>query len=287
MTARMSTKPVISASKVAGLIGLHKFQDSYEIMYDLLCRDPEMKHKIAALEAQFHRKPFHKVKNEVLGDTNVMACVSAGLRACGRTEDVKGVLKEVEGSVTTLLQLRYPHYPADVREQLVGEVRGKVSKQRGINNEAKILDTYEVDNDVKVTERNTKTLRKEYETYILSGRTDGWVASQNRIVDSKERTRYFADVPVYDEIQLRVYMEMMGCPESELIERFPDGKIRVTKFTNDVEKWGAIQKSLESAVESMTKASQSEDELKRIIFANSVEYHGGQTTLDVAPKLNI
>lgn len=287
MTARMSSKPVISASKVAGLIGLHKYQDSYEIMYDLLCRDPEMKHKIAALETRFRRKPFHKVKNEVLNDTNVMACVSAGLRACSRTEDVRGVLKEVEGSASTLLQLRYPHYPADVREQLVGEIRGKVTKQRGINNEAKILDTYEVDHDVKVTERNTKMLRKEYETYILTGRTDGWVESENRIVDSKERTRYFPEVPLYDEIQLRTYMEMQGCPESELIERFPDGKIRITKFTNDSDKWAAIQKSLESAIESMTKACQSEDELKRIIFANSVEHHGGQTTLNFTPKLDI
>jgi hypothetical protein len=287
MTTKMSIKPVISASKVAGLIGLHKFQDAHEIMYDLLCRDPVLKDKIAGLELRLHRKPFHKVKNEVLNDTNVAACVSAGLRSCSRTDDVKGVLKEVENAVTTLLHLRYPHYTPDVREQLVCEIRGKVSKQRGINNEAKILDTYEVSHDVKVTERNTKMLRKEYATYVLTGRTDGWVASENRIVDSKERTRFFADVPLYDEIQLRVYMEMMGCPESELIERFPDGTMRVTKFTNDPEKWAAIQKSLESAIETLTKASQNEEELKRIIFANSVEFHGSQTTLNFAPKLDI
>ena len=283
----MSTKPVISASKVAGLIGLHKFQDAHEVMYDLLCRDPVIKNKIAGLEVRFHRKPFHKVKNEILNDTNVSACVSAGLRACSRTEDIAGVLKEVEGSVTTLLQLRYPQYTADVRDQLVGEVRGKVSKQRGINNEAKILDTYEVDHEVKVTERNTKTLRKDYDTYVLSGRTDGWVESENRIVDSKERTRFFHEVPLYDEIQLRVYMEMMGCPESELIERFPDGKIRVTKFTNDRDKWSAIESSIVRAVDTMRNAAQNEDELKRIIFANSVEFHGSQTTLNFAPKLDI
>ena len=256
-------------------------------MYDLLCKDPILKHKIAALELRLHRKPFHIVKNEVFNDTNVSACVSAGVRACSRTEDVKSVLTEVEGAVTTLLQLRYPQYSADVREQLAGEIRGKVSKQRGINNEAKILDTYETNHDLKVTERNTKMLRKEYETYTLTGRTDGWVASENRIVDSKERTRYFPDVPVYDEIQLRVYMEMMGCPESELIERFPDGKLRVTKFTNDADKWAAIQTSLARAVDTMRKAAENEEELKRIILENSIEFHGSQTTLDAAPKLDI
>jgi hypothetical protein len=280
-------KPVISASKVAGLIGLHKFQDAHEVMYDLLCRDPAVKSRIAKLEEEACRRPFHEVKNQILKDTNVMACISAGLRACSRTEDVKSVLKEVEGSVTTLLQLRYPQYSADVREQLACEIRGKVSKQRGINNENKILDSYEVDHDVKVTERNTKMLRKEYPTFVLTGRTDGWVASENRIVDSKERTRHFPDVPLYDEIQLRTYMEMQGCPESELIERFPDGKTRITKFLNDSEKWTSIQTSIESAVETMKRALENEEELKRIVFANSVEYHGSPAVSSKTPSMAI
>jgi hypothetical protein len=42
--------PEISASKVAGFIGLHKFQNSNDIAYELLCKDAATKAKINAIE---------------------------------------------------------------------------------------------------------------------------------------------------------------------------------------------------------------------------------------------
>lgn len=47
--------PEISASKVAGLIGLHRYQKPAEIQYDLLCKDPETKQKIQAIEKEYNR----------------------------------------------------------------------------------------------------------------------------------------------------------------------------------------------------------------------------------------
>lgn len=266
--------PTISASKVAGLIGVHRYQEQHEVLYDLMSRNKEARDRINALEVSANRRPFQQVVDEVLKDQAVKNCVYAGLRACQRTQDVKGVLQEVEIKANIILNLRYDHFPPEVRQALVGEIRGKVSKQRGINNEAKILDQYEVAQDVKVTERNTRSLKMDMGKYILTGRTDGWVASENRVVDSKDRTRWFPEVPVYDEIQLRVYMKMLGCPEAELIERFPDGRTRVTKFANDAAKWDVIEKAIESAVATMNAALVDEETLKRIVFANTVEIHG-------------
>jgi hypothetical protein len=42
--------PEISASKVAGLIGLHKYQNADEIAYELIAKDPVGKAKIAEIE---------------------------------------------------------------------------------------------------------------------------------------------------------------------------------------------------------------------------------------------
>jgi hypothetical protein len=267
--------PTISASKVAGLIGLNRYQEQGDIMYDLMCRDKAVKERITKLEETSNRRPFYKVADEVLSDSAVKSCIYSALRACKNTEDVRGVLGDVEVTARTLMNLRYSQYPEEVRESLVQEIRGKVAKQRGLNNENKILNQYEVAHDVKVVERNTKMLKKNFGTFVLSGRTDGWVASENRVVDSKDRTRWFPEVPVYDEIQLRVYMNMIGCPESELIERFPDGRTRVTKFLNDPEKWDTIQKAIEAAVETMNKALVDEEALKRIVFANTIEINNG------------
>lgn len=262
--------PEISASKVAGLIGLHRYQKPVEIQYELLCKDKSIKEKIQAIEREYTRRSFASVVNEVMRDQPVLDCVASGLEAAKTTTDVASVLDEVEQQAKLILSLRRDGFTPELRNQLAAEVRGKVSRQRGLNNENTILDQYETQRDVKVTDRNTKTFKKSYGSFRLIGRTDGYVASENRIVDSKDRTRFWPQVPLYDEIQLRCYMEMSGATESELIERFPDGEVRHTKFVNDPEKWRILQEALEKAVVGLNAAVDDVAELQRIVFANTV-----------------
>jgi hypothetical protein len=281
--------PEISASKVAGLIGLHKYQNPNEVLYELLCKDKTTKERIVALEKAHGRRAFSSVVNEVMRDHTVMDCISTGVSAANKTEDVSAVLAAVEEQAGLILALRRDDFTPEVRAQLAAEIRGQVSKQRGLRNENNILDQYEVQRDVKVTERNTKVFRKDYGKFKLIGRTDGYVASENRIVDSKDRTRFWEQVPLYDEIQLRCYMEMAGATESELIERFPSGDVRHTKFPHDVEKWRLLQEAIEKAVMKLNAALDSQEELKKIVFANTVciESNGGDTTIRRSSRVSI
>jgi hypothetical protein len=281
--------PEISASKVAGLIGLHKYQQPHEILYELLCKDKTTKERIVALEQLHGRRSFNAVLNDVLKEQSVADCISAGVTAANKTEDVASVLAEVEEQAGLILALRRDSYTPEVRAQLVSEIRGQVSKQRGIRNENAILDQYEIHRDVKVVERNTKTFKKDYGKFKLIGRTDGYVASENRIVDSKDRTRFWAQVPLYDEIQLRCYMEMAGASESELIERFPNGEVRHTKFMNDPEKWRVLQEAIEKAVAKLNAALDDADELKKVVFANTVciQSNGGDYAIRRSPRISI
>jgi len=261
--------PEISATKVAGLIGLHKFQNANEVFYDILCKDKLIKARIQDIEKANHRRPFYDVLEDILKEDAIKGCVNKGIRDCSMTTNVPGVLAGVEEQARLVLNLRHSFTP-EVQAQLVHEIRGKVAKQRGLQNEDRILNTYETARDVKVTQRNTKTIRKDYGRFRLVGRTDGFVESENRIVDSKDRTRFFTEVPIYDEIQLRCYMSMTGATESELIERFPDGRTRHTKFVNDPEKWKTLQDAIEKAVAEMNAALRDNDTLKRIVFTNTV-----------------
>jgi hypothetical protein len=281
--------PEISASKVAGLIGLHKYQQPHEILYELLSKDKTTKERIVALEQLYGRRSFHAVLNEVLKDQPVLDCISAGVAAANKTEDVAAVLAEVEEQAALILALRRDAYTPEVRAQLVSEIRGQVSKQRGIRNESAILDQYEIHRDVKVIERNTRTFKKDYGKFRMIGRTDGYVASENRIVDSKDRTRFWSQVPLYDEIQLRCYMEMAGASESELIERFPTGEVRHTKFINDPEKWRVLQEAIEKAVAKLNAALDDPDELKKIVFANTVciQSNGGVASNRRSSRISI
>jgi len=263
--------PELSASKVAGFIGLHKYQNPDEIFYELLARDSVGKARITELQQKHNRQSYNKLVNEILKDSAVRDCIACGVSAANRTTNVTGVLEEVQQQASAVLALRHDQLTPELRDRIAEEIRGSVSKQRGLDNEEKILDTYEQAREVKVTERNTKTIKKDMGNYRLVGRCDGYVAAQRRIVDSKDRTRKWPSVPLYDEIQLRCYMVMYDALESELIERFPDKTNRNTVYANDPEKWKHIEDLIQMAVTKLNQALESEEELKRIVFANTVE----------------
>jgi len=160
--------------------------------------------------------------------------------------------------------------PAEVKVLLEKEANGDIVKARGNRDENLILDAYEKTENVVVEERNTRHLRLDMGSYVITGRTDGWVASKNRVVDAKNRQRKWPTVPVYDIVQLRVYMKMIGCPDSEIAERFTDGTTRNTVYTNDPKEWAKIQSDLEEAVERLIEMSKDETVLQRVLNANTV-----------------
>lgn len=263
--------PEIPASKVAALIGLNRYQNPNEVIYSLMQKDSKLKKQIEAIEKENNRRSYQKVVNEVLAQDPIRDCVSAGLDACKKTTDVAAVLESVEDAAKLILALRNDHLNPELREQIAAEVRGKVTKQRGLNNEDAILNNYEKEQDVKVTERNTRMIRKDYSTFKIIGRLDGFVESENRIVDSKDRTRVWSSVPIYDEVQMRCYMDMTGASQAELIERFPDRSTRTTKYLNDAEKWKVIRDAVEQKVALMNEMVEDAEKLKRIVFLNTVE----------------
>ena len=262
--------PEISASNVAGLIGLHNYKSKEEVMYSVMSKNKLIRELIKDIEMKTNRRPFDQICKDVLKDSSIAMCVKQGISKAQVTTDVQSVLDEVKSKANTIVQLRWTQYPKDVQERLVQEVSGVVSKQRGLKNENTILDAYEVEREVKVTERNTKVCQKVFPTFKMIGRIDGYVESENRIVDSKDRTRFWNNVPIYDEIQLRCYMNMLNAKESELIERFPDRSVRHTKFTNDEDKWKVIESAIEQSVTEMNNALKDHTLLKEIIFANTV-----------------
>lgn len=263
--------PELSASKVAGFIGLHRYQNPDEIFYELLARDLVGKVKIANIQKQYNRHSYNKLVNDILKDSAVKDCISCGVFAAQRTSNVVGVLDTVEKQANAVLAMRHENLSEELRNRLADEIRGQVSKQRGLDNEEKILDTYEAAREVKVVERNTKTIKKDCGNYKLVGRCDGYVAEQKRIVDSKDRTRLWTSVPLYDEIQLRCYMQMYDAEESELIERFPNKTERHTVYKNEPEKWKHIHDLIEMGVTKLNTTLEDDEELKRIVFMNTVE----------------
>lgn len=263
--------PEIAASKVAGLIGLNKFQEVDAVMYDLVCKDKGWKAKIRDIETQHNRISYQSIVATTLRDPILQTCVKQGIEAMQTCEDGEEVLDRVNEQASVVLALRYADkYDAATRERLVKEVEGEVSKKRGLKNEKEVLDQYEQTRNVQVVERNAKMYKKKYPTFVLLGMIDGYVAKQNRVVDSKERMVEWPSVPLYDEIQMRVYMELTGAKEAELIERFPSGRVRTTVYTRKEEQWKPIEVAITSAVARLQTILASPEALKRMVFQRTV-----------------
>lgn len=264
--------PEISASNLAGFIGLHEYKPQHEVLFEILCKDRSILPKIEEIQREHGRRSFKKTLNDLQRDSAIQHCIQSALRNCRENENVSDIIAETQAKAEAVIILQYPQYSdKDERSRLAKEIAGMVSKQRGIQNETAILNNYETQRNVRVTERNARMYRKDCGSYQLIGKIDGYVESQNRVVDSKERTRPWPKVPLYDEIQLRTYMILTGAAEAELVERFPDGTTRTTKYMNDVEKWKPIQDLLEKTVEKLNDILTNPEELKRIVISNTVK----------------
>jgi hypothetical protein len=272
--------PELSASKLAGFVGLHAYQSSTDLAYEILCKDPIAKAAIAEIERATGRRSFNAVATEVLKEGPIAGCIASGLREARHTANLSAVLGDVRDQAALILDLRNDSFSPALRARLADEVRGQVAKRRGLANEDSILNTYETARAVKVTERNTKTLKKDMGTWTLVGRCDGYVAAENRIVDSKDRTRFWPQVPLYDEIQLRCYMALYEATESELIERFPNGTTRQTVYPADPAKWATLVAAVDKGMEALQRAKTDDEELKRIVIANTVVVHPNERAHD-------
>lgn len=265
----MTSIPEISASAVAALIGMNPYRTPHEVMYQVLQKNSAIKLRIRQLETQHSRIGREAMKRKLLEDREIRKIIYNGLEETKTNPDIRGIVNAAEAQIGVVAALRYSNIPDEFRGPILHEAASEIHKRRGLRNENEVLDNYEKETNQVVEERNTRMARKNYGEFILCGRIDGYVAKLNRIVDSKERTYYREAVPIYDEVQMRVYMDLLSADESELIERFPDRTVRKTVFPRDSNKWGAITAALRTAVDEIKEATQSEMKLMQIIESNT------------------
>ena len=265
----MAFHPSISASAVAALIGKNPYRPPYEAMYAILRKESTLKERMTRLENTNQLVSLDMIRRKVSASPDVRHIVNLGIKETDTDENIPAIVERAAETINAVAAARFPGIPENVRREIVKECASDIQKQRGLRNENEVLDQYEVATDTVVTERNTCMRYATFDTFKLCGRIDGYVASLNRIVDSKERTRHWPKVPVYDEIQLRVYMELMKCPEAELVERFPNGQKRNTVFMRDDDEWKSIYDGLVAASQEMMAAASSDEALLKIIQANT------------------
>ena len=245
---------------------VEKEVDAAKILWDAEAKSHALDLKVAAgIEVSAEERAAVRSEIEVAAVAKKIAA-----EAVSAAPSVDQALAAVEATCQKIID-RTPNMAPAMAAQLLADARGEVAKKCGLNTEDKILNTYEAERNVVLTERNTRMLRMEKDTFTLVGRTDGFVASQNRVVDSKNRTRFWTTPPIYDIIQLRVYMHMLNAADSELIEKFPKHPTRHTVYTNDHEEWANIEAALNLATRRMGEILGDASSLEDLVFKNTVE----------------
>jgi hypothetical protein len=117
----------------------------------------------------------------------------------------------------------------------------EIQKQRGIRLENIVEDNYEKKTGSSINERNSYT-QFECDDYKLIGYVDGMI--DDKVMETKNRKRYWVEPPEYDIIQLRCYMFMKGKLDGILFENFPGRESRSTNILWDDEEWDDIHDSL-------------------------------------------
>jgi hypothetical protein len=104
-------------------------------------------------------------------------------------------------------------------------VRSESSRNRGNRDEDAALNQVEKEMGTAITGRNACLFRRNvYSDPTLEigviGRVDGWRKEANEIVEVKNRmNRFFDKIPLYEKVQLQVYMWMTGAATCRWVQR--------------------------------------------------------------------
>ena len=272
-------KPRFSASEVAGILGRNPYKTKNEVLLKVISQMPQFKEIVLAAKTavggktdkEFVDAAPHEVHvalakcvreaTEAKSDAEVESIVSSfkqtnarvllkecleGSRTVASPEVDAAKLRIHTGQTTPDVELERLSVTKEVRatidalpEQEV--LASEIQKRRGTKLEKKAEDAFAAETGKEISERNTFA-QLECPEYKLIGYIDGY--QEGRIVETKNRKRFWPVPPAYDFVQLRCYMRMRGKIPGVLLENFPGKPPRNTEVPWDDAEWNSIHEGL-------------------------------------------
>jgi hypothetical protein len=296
-------KPRFSASDVASLLGLNPYRSKNESLLKVLTAMPKFKSVILGVKDTMGARTEREVVAQASGSALQAMWASVDM-ACGATSDsqvekaistfkqthIRQVVQEtlegkrVAGSaaleeavarvrmgqttpemeVTTLCvnpEVTFKIEQSQEHQVLASEIQ----KRRGTRLEDKAENEHAVSTGIQVTDRNT-FVDFECPDYRLIGYLDG--IQGDKVVETKNRKRFWTTPPAYDFIQLRCYMFMRGKKDGVLLENFPGRGPRTTALPWDEEAWNLIHEGLCSVARTIANTTEEDaHSLAQSVFA--------------------
>jgi len=296
-------KPRFSASDVASLLGLNPYRSKNESLLKVLTGMPKFKSVILGIKDTMGAK----TDNEVVAQASAPALKAMWESvdaACVATTDyqvekaittfkqthIRQVVQEtLEGkrvpttpvlqeavarvlagqmdvATETALLCANPEVAAKIEQTQEHQVlASEIQKRRGTRLEDKAEDNHAAATGKDVTERNS-FVDFECESYRLIGYLDG--IQDGKVVETKNRKRFWTTPPAYDFIQLRCYMFMKGKLDGVLLENFPGRGPRTTALPWNDDAWTMIHEGLSDVSRTIANITEEDvQSLAKSVFA--------------------
>jgi len=273
-------KPRFSASEVAGILGRNPYKSKNEVLLKVLTQFPRFKPIIESVKSSLGGKTEREIVSEAPPEIQrVLAeCVAESTTAKTDAEfegvvkrfkeknaqvlltnalNGSNVIRDLDIDLVRSAQTRIQTGQTTIERELVAlgpvlagvidaskeqeTLASEIQKRRGTKLEKVAEDAFVVETGKEITERNTFT-QLECPEYRLIGYIDGF--QDGKVVETKNRKRFWAVPPAYDFVQLRCYMRMKGKVAGVLLENFPAKAPRTTHIAWDDAEWESIHSGL-------------------------------------------
>ena len=296
-------KPRFSASDVASLLGRNPYRTKNETLLKVLTGMPKFKSVILGLKDTMGVKNEREIVAEA-SPSALKAMWKSVDQAVGATSDeqvekaistfkqehVRQVVQEtlegkraptcvalqevvarvaagqttVENELLTLCVL--PEVKMAIENTQEHQVlASEIQKRRGTKLEDKAENDHAAATGIEVTGRNT-FVDFECSDYRLIGYLDGMQGE--KVVETKNRKRFWTVPPAYDFVQLRCYMFMKGKKDGVLLENFPGRGPRTTEVPWNDEQWEEIHEGLCNVARTIANITEEDaHDLARNVFS--------------------
>jgi len=296
-------KPRFSASDVASLLGRNPYRSKNESLLKVISMMPKFKELVLDVKTTMGAKTDREI---VAGaspaaikamwasvDQSVGATSDAQVETAIKTfkqEHIRQVVQEtLEGKRTptcvaleevvarvlagqTTIEKEMPTLCANAEVKTAIEttqehqvLASEIQKRRGTKLEDKAENDHAAATGIEVTGRNS-FVDFECDSYRLIGYLDGMQGE--KVVETKNRKRFWTVPPAYDFVQLRCYMFMKGKKDGVLLENFPGRGPRTTEVPWNDEQWAEIHDGLCDVARTIENITEEDArDLARNVFA--------------------
>ena len=269
----MADTCILYASNVAAAAGLHRYVSRETILEDMGIKPKEYdpyaqltfteKQRICAA-ADVKPTILHRACKTEPSDIAVSDVKKAVQALCKKTTSCNTLVESKAGEQKVLDCIKKsctrqmdPKWLACVKK----DIRSEVNTQKGQKLEKKLTDRLEKTSGKSVHHRNTQTYTMQLQVssclVTIRGRVDGLQTDESTgelvVVETKSRKNVlFRTIPLYEKIQMEVYMRLVGCNRAILNQHMQyektsdiDNPLSTLYYSRDNKLWDRVLKGLE------------------------------------------